>query len=179
MHHDLESAMSANNGWRFRNLLRSNVLHYSDLFGNGVVRAWNGAETPIAHGNSGVSVDFDSVFCEIRERSLIPVVRNGIVYGNSCVYNLYYVKESFMVSHDSLAHALKTFEQRKILTLPEVASLLQCLSRSAQGRLKQWQGFCSYNRNGRFYTLPHIARFDEDGLWKYKGVMFSKHGNLR
>jgi len=84
-----------------------------------------------------------------------------------------------MVSHDSLVHVLKTFEERKIVTLPELASLLQCSSRSAQRRLKQWQTLCSYNNNGRFYTLPHTARFDENGLWQYKGVLFSKHGNLR
>ena len=28
-------------------------------------------------------------------------------------------------------------------------------------------------------TLPEIADFDDNGLWRYQGVFFSKHGNLK
>ena len=28
-------------------------------------------------------------------------------------------------------------------------------------------------------TLPQIAEFDANGLWRYQGVCFSKHGNLK
>jgi hypothetical protein len=27
--------------------------------------------------------------------------------------------------------------------------------------------------------LPEIAEFDDNGLWRYQGVFFSKHGNLK
>lgn len=37
----------------------------------------------------------------------------------------------------------------------------------------------SINKNGRYYTLPQIPVFDENGLWKYQTVLFSKHGNLQ
>ena len=84
-----------------------------------------------------------------------------------------------MISHENVASALSTFEQQKIITLPELASLLHGSSRSTQRRLKQWQALCSYNKNGRFYTLPDIARFDRNGLWEYKEVRFSKHGSLK
>lgn len=33
-------------------------------------------------------------------------------------------------------------------------------------------------QNGRYYTLPHIPGFDSNGLWNYKDIRFSKHGNL-
>ena len=37
----------------------------------------------------------------------------------------------------------------------------------------------SINQNGRYYTLPQTPVFDENGLWKYQRVLFSKHGNLK
>lgn len=46
-------------------------------------------------------------------------------------------------------------------------------------KLKQWQAYTSYNQNGRYYTLPQIPRFDDHGLWRYKNVAFSRHGNLK
>ena len=50
--------------------------------------------------------------------------------------------------------------------------------RTGQRRLQQWHTYTSYNQNGRYYVLPDIPEFDENGLWKYKGVFFSSHGNL-
>ena len=41
------------------------------------------------------------------------------------------------------------------------------------------KSYTSINKNGRYYTLPQIPVFDENGLWKYKTVLFSKHGNLK
>jgi hypothetical protein len=32
--------------------------------------------------------------------------------------------------------------------------------------------------NGRYYTLPGIPRFDENGIWKYQRILFSKYGTL-
>jgi hypothetical protein len=36
----------------------------------------------------------------------------------------------------------------------------------------------SYSHRGRFYTLTGIPEFDESGLWSYRSVRFSLHGNL-
>lgn len=36
----------------------------------------------------------------------------------------------------------------------------------------------SVNHNASYYTLRDLPRFDEDGLWSYRGVCFSKHGSL-
>jgi len=57
--------------------------------------------------------------------------------------------------------------------------LLQCSAITVRRRLKKWNTFTSINQNGRYYTLPDIPEFDGNGLWKYKFVLFSKHGNLR
>ena len=45
--------------------------------------------------------------------------------------------------------------------------------------MKKWQSYTSINNNGRYYTLPQIPVFDENGLWRYRKVLFSKHGNLK
>ncbi len=67
---------------------------------------------------------------------------------------------------------------RKIVTLVELAVHLNCSRRTVQRRLADWHAISSYNRNGSYYTLPDIPKFDACGLWRYRGVLFSKFGNL-
>jgi hypothetical protein len=64
------------------------------------------------------------------------------------------------------------------VTLAELALHLQCSPRTVQRRLADWQAMNSYNRNGSCYTLPGIAKFDANGLWRYQGAFFSRFGNL-
>ena len=71
------------------------------------------------------------------------------------------------------------FQSKKLLTMRELKELLVCSERTVQRRLKEWKTYRSYNLNGRYYVLPNTPKFDENGLWKYKKVFFSKHGNLR
>lgn len=74
---------------------------------------------------------------------------------------------------------IQTFARKKILTIEELVQLLQCAAITVRRRLKQWSAFTSINQNGRYYTLPQIPVFDENGLWRYQSVLFSNHGNLR
>jgi hypothetical protein len=67
---------------------------------------------------------------------------------------------------------------KKIVTLAELALHFGCSRRTVQRRLADWQAINSYNRNGRYYTLPDIPKFDASGLWRYRGVFFSKFGSL-
>lgn len=73
---------------------------------------------------------------------------------------------------------LKFLRIKKVLTLAALALHLQCSLRTVQRRLAEWQAINSYNRNGSFYTLPDIAKFDGNGLWRYMGASFSRFGNL-
>ena len=75
--------------------------------------------------------------------------------------------------------ARKVFRRRKILTLGEVAELIHSSIHTARRRLKQWQALTSYNQNGRYYALPEVPEFDGDGLWRCRGVFFSRYGNLK
>jgi len=74
---------------------------------------------------------------------------------------------------------LMTFRQQKIMTIEQLLHLLQCSAITVRRRLKKWNTFTSINQNGRYYTLPRIPEFDENGLWKYQSVLFSTHGNLK
>ena len=75
--------------------------------------------------------------------------------------------------------ARKAFRRRKIITLGELAELLHSSIHTARRRLKAWQTHTSYNRNGQYYTLPEVPEFDTHGLWRWRGVFFSQHGNLK
>lgn len=65
------------------------------------------------------------------------------------------------------------------MTLNQLSELLNCSKRTVQRRLAKWGTYTGYNYNGRYYILKSIPKFDENGLWKYKWVYFSKHGNLK
>jgi hypothetical protein len=75
--------------------------------------------------------------------------------------------------------ALSDFKKKKVMVIDQLADLLDCSIPTVRRRLKKWRTYTSYNYNGRYYTLPDIPQFDEYGLWKYKSILFSKHGNLR
>jgi hypothetical protein len=74
--------------------------------------------------------------------------------------------------------ALERFRQKKIITIDQLVELLTCSVITARRRLKKWKTYTSINQNGRYYTLPQIPVFDENGLWEYRTVLFSQHGNL-
>ncbi len=70
------------------------------------------------------------------------------------------------------------FRAKTVMTLPELALELQRSQRTSQRQLHQWQAITSYNKNGRYYVLPDVPQFDSNGLWRYRGIFFSRHGNL-
>jgi len=67
---------------------------------------------------------------------------------------------------------------KKVVTLAQLTMHLNCSRRTVQRRLADWQAINSYNQNGGYYTLPDIAEFDAHGLWRYRGIFFSRFGNL-
>jgi len=68
--------------------------------------------------------------------------------------------------------------RKKIVTLDDLANSLHCSKRTVQRRLTQLKTIRSYNRNGQYFTLEDIGKFDANGLWHYRGTCFSKFGNL-
>jgi hypothetical protein len=45
-------------------------------------------------------------------------------------------------------------------------------------KLKELSYRTSYSHRGSFYTLGEIATFDEQGLWSFDSVWFSRHRTL-
>jgi hypothetical protein len=67
----------------------------------------------------------------------------------------------------------------KVLTIEQLVDLLKSSVITARRRLKKWEALTSFNQNGRYYTLPQIPQFDNQGIWKYQRILFSKYGNLK
>ena len=74
---------------------------------------------------------------------------------------------------------LDRFRRQKIATIEQLVKWLKCSVITVRRRLRRWQSFTSINQNGRYYSLPQIPVFDQNGLWRYQAVLFSKHGNLK
>ena len=64
-----------------------------------------------------------------------------------------------------LTAVMRWFKKQKVVTVVQLASWLSCSVVTARRRLKILSAYTSYNRNGRYYTLPEIAQFDDIGLW--------------
>ncbi len=69
-------------------------------------------------------------------------------------------------------------ELQKCLTLEDLCTLLNYSRRSVQRLLKLIGYYSSFTHNGKWYTLHNVPVFDNDGLWFYKGIGFSKYQDL-
>ena len=76
-------------------------------------------------------------------------------------------------------HAIRAFAMRKVLTINELLNILICSIITVRRRLKEWRTYTSYNKNGRYYTLPSIPKFNKKGIWTYKDIFFSRYGTLK
>ena len=74
---------------------------------------------------------------------------------------------------------LKRFHRIKVLTIKQLVDLLKSSVITARRHPKKWEAYTSFNHNGRYYTLPRIPRFDNNGIWKHQTILFSKYGNLK
>ncbi|MCP4898290.1 MAG: hypothetical protein GY906_15055 [bacterium] len=64
--------------------------------------------------------------------------------------------------------------ENRVLSLEQMMSQGQCSRMTVFLALKQCGYYSSYNYNAGFYTLADIPRFDQDGLWRYDDVRFSR-----
>lgn len=70
------------------------------------------------------------------------------------------------------------FKLQKCLTLENLCTSLNYSDRSAQRLLKSIGYYSSFTHNGKWYTLQNIPVFDNNGLWFYQGIGFSKYRDL-
>jgi hypothetical protein len=78
------------------------------------------------------------------------------------------------------ADVLRRFLRKNhIATLPQLKQMLGTEADITVFRkLKELSYRTSYSHRGSFYTLDEIARFDEQGLWSFESVWFSRQGTL-
>lgn len=70
------------------------------------------------------------------------------------------------------------YGDEKVLTIKDLKMRMMVSEITIRRKLKKWGAITSYNKNGRYYTLLHIPKFDSWGLWNYTDIRFSKYGNL-
>jgi hypothetical protein len=73
---------------------------------------------------------------------------------------------------------LQQLRKIKVFTIDTLGKLLRCSIRTSWRRLREWNAYTSYNHNAKYHALTSIPRFDSNGIWRHKGICFSKHGNL-
>jgi hypothetical protein len=77
---------------------------------------------------------------------------------------------------DDLARLLR---RTQIATMPELKKALGTeVDVTVFRKLKRLAYRTSYSHRGSYYTLDETARFDEDGLWSFHSVWFSRQGTL-
>ena len=77
---------------------------------------------------------------------------------------------------DDLAKALR---HSKIATMPELKKALgTAVDVTVFRKLKQLAYRTSYSHRGAYYALDETARFDQNGLWSFQSVWFSRWGTL-
>jgi len=73
---------------------------------------------------------------------------------------------------------LQLFDEKKCYTIQDLSHCLHYSVISIRRFLKEL-GYCSsFTHNSKWYTLLTIPSFNKDGLWFYKKIGFSEHGNL-
>ena len=72
----------------------------------------------------------------------------------------------------------KLFKQDKCWKIKDLSSYLKYSVISVRIFLKKIGYYSSISHNSKWYTLRHIPKFNTNGLWFHKTIVFSKHGNL-
>jgi hypothetical protein len=73
---------------------------------------------------------------------------------------------------------VERLQRQRVAEWRRLAEQLDCSTKTVQRALAKVGYFSSINYNATFVTLKEVPRFDQRGLWTYKTVHFSKHGNL-
>lgn len=86
-----------------------------------------------------------------------------------------------MLEKEASTKALvRYFRRARISELEGLCRVLETSSRMSVFRRLTEQGYLSsYTHTGKFYTLLEIPLFDENGLWFFQGVGFSRAGTLK
>lgn len=69
--------------------------------------------------------------------------------------------------------------RHRVLVLPEMMEILGTRAKmTVVRRLRELDYRSSYSHAGKYYTLVEVGRWNDHGLWVWKGIRFSLHGTL-
>ena len=101
------------------------------------------------------------------------------VWLNSGLHKVYCLIEGVKMSTRSTQQLEKLFDAKPVIVLEEIQKALGSASRATIFRFLVKVSYCrSYNYNGKYYTKHDLTRYDKQGLFSYKGIHFSRDGNL-
>jgi len=80
----------------------------------------------------------------------------------------------------STEQVIRLLKRKKAADMEGLRDALGGCSRRSVFRYLERVGYLSsFTHAGRYYTLESTARFDEQGLWFYQGIGFSRSGTLK
>jgi hypothetical protein len=68
--------------------------------------------------------------------------------------------------------------RHRVATLAQLQAAADCSHMTVFRGLAKTGHYTSLNENSRWYTLVQTPRFDPEGLWRYRQLVFSRHGTL-
>jgi hypothetical protein len=107
---------------------------------------------------------------------------NGLLKVRILALTIAIIKANILIMKTPKYHlqALRQFfDQHKIATFDQLRAALGSPARCTVFRkLGDLQYLSSYSHRGKYYSLKSIARFSEQGLWRFHSAWFSRFGNL-
>jgi len=79
---------------------------------------------------------------------------------------------------DKESEVVRCLRRKRVSTMQTLRDELAVSHMTVFRALQKYGYYSSVNHNTSYYTLHDIPRFDEDGLWTYRKICFSEHGNL-
>jgi len=80
---------------------------------------------------------------------------------------------------NSLESVENHFIEKNVLTLQNLSQVLSVSVSKVQRLISPMDTIRSYDKNGRYFSLEKLARFNSMGIWEYNNIHFSRFGTLK
>lgn len=78
---------------------------------------------------------------------------------------------------ERLEYIRSLIKMKIAVTIDDFFLNIQYCEKTLRRDIKHLNGITSYTHRGKFITLPNIPVFDENGIWYYKDIGFTKYRN--
>lgn len=111
---------------------------------------------------------------------MLFLLKNDIVRTIKIHHGTYYFTRKDQMAKKEAQESLKrNFMKKKVLNMVQIRQILNMASQVTAFRyLRELHHLTSYTHNGKYYTLPEMVEFDENGFWYFGDIGFSVHATL-